>query len=99
MSFDFVNLKLLITSRVEILFKKVLAFAQLGGRVTWRRGNLGVGNLWVILIFVTISISFFCHGKARNTFGYCRAINILSRGRAMSFFTWAFGNLGNLDFG
>ena len=59
MSFDFVNLKLLITSRVEILFKKVLAFAQLGGRVTWRLGNLGAGNLWAILSFVTISFLFF----------------------------------------
>ena len=59
MSFDFVNLKLLITSRVEILFKKVLAFAQLGGRVTWRLGNLGAGYLWVILSFVTISFFFF----------------------------------------
>ena len=32
MYFDFVNLKLLITSRVEIMFKKVLALAQLEGR-------------------------------------------------------------------
>ena len=90
---------MLITSRVEILFEKVLAFAQLGGRVTWRLGNLGARNLWVILSFVTISFFFFFHGRVRNIFGYCRAINILSRGRAMGFFTWAFGNLGNLDFG
>ena len=44
----------------------------------------------------------FCHGRARNIFGYCRAINNLAMGEFLFFFyllaIWTFGNLGNLDF-
>ena len=62
-------------------------------------GRLRLCEIWA----QTRSNLFFLyrHGRARNIFGYCRAINILGHGRGFFYLLaiCTFGNLGNLDFG
>ena len=84
-------------------FKKQLGLSEI--QATWIMGDL---DFWKFghKLDQTCFCFLFHHGRARNIFGYCRAINILGHGRG--FFTclqfallaiWATWTLGDLSFG